>query len=176
MAKDQPSSFAQFRNYFEQAEATQVTQEESDPKIKSWNNLSDFTLWVLDDKISQAASLATATLKSSFKSFRSRQTRSHQVTTIQDRSAMSLIFLFSTESAPLSNLKAVKCLSTENTGAKKPAHAAKLLETNDISGCGRSYHRTIRAYSQMQPTDSVHCDYDTQYHNNNSDKTSICNN
>lgn len=35
MAKDQPSSFAQFRNYFEQAEATQVTQEESDPKIKS---------------------------------------------------------------------------------------------------------------------------------------------
>lgn len=134
-----------------------VTHEEFETSVKPSNNLSAFTSRIPDDKIIQAAALAMATLKSSFKAFKSRQMRSHQVTAIKDGSEMSLIFLFSRKAVALPNLKAVKCLSAEDADAKTPAHTANLLETDDISGSGRGYDGTAEEYSQMQPTDY---DYD----------------
>lgn len=82
---------------------------------------------------------------------------------------MSLIFLFSRKAVALQNLNAVECLSAEDADAKPPAHAANLLETDDISGSGRGYDETAGEYSQMQPTDSAHHDYNARYLTNNTE-------
>lgn len=82
---------------------------------------------------------------------------------------MSLIFLFSRKAVALQNLKAVKCLSAEDADAKPPAHAANLLEIDDISGSGRGYDGTAEEYSQMQPTDSAHHHYNARYLTNNTE-------